>query len=323
MGSPYLRHGRAEGESILGDKIRDFGSPPTANRCSYGGTRTSTRTTVDKAFATKAAGEKVEPVRDALYAWTLQKEWTQIFDDAWRWYRDFFYDPGMHGRDWKAMGDKYRAYIPYLSSREELNWVLSQMVGELCVSHTYIGGGDIGPAAAPGIAGLHRPARRRPGRRQGAGLYRFAKIYGPTEFNLNLTGPLARPDVEVKEGDYLIAINGRQVKAADGLLQAAADHRRTEDHGDGQRQADSGRARRPTTIDPIRNDHAAAVFPLADGQHPIRAEGHRRQGRVHAHQRHGRRRASASSTSSGAHSGTRTGSSSTCAGIRAAGRSTS
>ena len=57
---------------------------------------------------------------------------------------------GFHGRDWKAMGDKYRAYIPFLSSRAELNWVLSQMVGELCVSHTYIGGGDFGPGGAPG-----------------------------------------------------------------------------------------------------------------------------------------------------------------------------
>ena len=78
-----------------------------------------------------------------------QLEWNQIFSDTWRWYRDFFYDPGMHGRDWKKMGDFYRAYIPALSSRDELNWVLSQMVGELCVSHTYISGGDMGPLSPP------------------------------------------------------------------------------------------------------------------------------------------------------------------------------
>ena len=90
-----------------------------------------------------------------------QAEWTQIFNDTWRWYNEFFYDQDMHGRDWKKMGDTYRAYIPYLSSREDLNWVLSQMVGELCVSHTYIGGGDMGPVAAPKSPVIDRLARCR------------------------------------------------------------------------------------------------------------------------------------------------------------------
>jgi tricorn protease len=170
-----------------------------------------TATTVDAAFKSKKEGEKIS-LSGMSYFVDTQAEWNQIFSDTWRWYRDFFYDPGMHGRDWKAMGEHYRSYIPWLSSREELNWVLSQMVGELCVSHTYIGGGDMGPGqtvSSPvftGWLGADLVAD------QGSGLYRFKKIYGSTDLNLSLAGPLTRPDIDVKEGDYLIAINGTPVK---------------------------------------------------------------------------------------------------------------
>jgi len=171
-------------------------------------------TPVDKAFQTKALGEKLK-LEGMTYTVDYRQEWNQIFSDAWRWYRDFFYDPGMHGRDWKAMGEKYRAYLPSLSSREELNWVLQQMVGELCVSHTYIGGGDPGPQApAPsqiftGLLGADLVPDTK------AGYYKFEKIYGPTEYNLDLKGPLVRPDLDIKEGYYLLAINGTEIKPPD------------------------------------------------------------------------------------------------------------
>ena len=179
---------------------------------------------MDKAFGSKALGDRLN-LQGLTYIVDLQKEWNQIFNDAWRWYRDFFYDANFHGRDWKAMGDKYRAYIPQLSSRDELNWVLSQMVGELCVSHTYIGGGDLGPLTAPsspvftGLLGADLVPDAK------AGFYRFEKIYGPTEINLGLPGPLSRPDISLKEGDYLIALNGVTVTAGDDyfkLLQTTA-----------------------------------------------------------------------------------------------------
>jgi tricorn protease len=142
-------------------------------------------------------------------------EWNQIFSDTWRWYRDFFYDPGMHGRDWKAMGERYRSYLPALSSRSQLNWVLSQMVGELCVSHTYVGGGDMGPGqniSSPVFTGW-LGADLVPDRK--AGVYKIAKIYGPTEHNMSLTGPLLRPDLDIHEGDYLLAINGQPLKVSE------------------------------------------------------------------------------------------------------------
>jgi tricorn protease len=138
-------------------------------------------------------------------------EWTQIFNDTWRWYRDFFYDENMHGRDWKKMGDKFKAVIPELNNRADLNWLLSQMVGELSVSHTYISGGDMAPAQVPpnpvftGLLGADI-------RTDASGYPKLARILGPTPYNSDLTAPLSRPDVGVKEGDFLIAIDGHDLK---------------------------------------------------------------------------------------------------------------
>ena len=211
-------------ETVLSDKVRDFGVSANQEQLIIRRDNDIFTTGIDRAYGSKASGERLN-LSGLVYIVDLQKEWNQIFNDAWRWYRDFFYDAGFHGRDWKAMGDKYRAYIPFLSSRAELNWVLSQMVGELCVSHTYIGGGDFGPAGAPGspvFTGL-LGADLVP--EAATGLYKLDRIYGPTVINLNLTGPLVRPDVAVKEGDYLLAINGVTLKAGDDyfkLLQTTA-----------------------------------------------------------------------------------------------------
>jgi len=211
-------------DAVLDGKVRDFSLSVNGGQLLVRREADFYTTPVDKAFGSKAAGDKLD-LSGLVYAVDLQKEWHQIFQDAWRWYRDFFYDAGFHGRDWKAMGDKYRAYIPYLSSRAELNWVLSQMVGELCVSHTYVGGGDYGPGATPsppvftGLLGADLVADKA------AGLYKLARIYGPTDINRGLPGPLARPDIEVKEGDYLLAIGGTPLKAGDDyfkLLQTTA-----------------------------------------------------------------------------------------------------
>jgi tricorn protease len=164
-------------------------------------------------YASKVLGKPL--ALDTMFCRVVpREEWAQVFNDAWRWYRDFFYDPDMHGHDWKAVGDKFRALIPALSSRGELNWLLSQMVGELCVSHTYIGGGDMGPGKPPespvftGLLGADLAA-------DPAGYYRFARVLGPTEIDRSLDGPLARPDVAVKQGDLLIAIDGHEVKPPD------------------------------------------------------------------------------------------------------------
>jgi len=201
-------------ETVLSDRIREFVVSTNGEQLIIRREADILTTAADRAYASKNAGDRLN-LSGMTYLVDLQQEWNQIFSDAWRWYRDFFYDANMHGRDWKAMGEKYRAYIPYLSSRDELNWVLSQMVGELCVSHTYVGGGDYGPAATPlsmvftGLLGADLVPDSK------AGFYKIDKIYGPTEVNLNLTGPLVRPDMDIPEGYYLIAINGTDLKAGD------------------------------------------------------------------------------------------------------------
>ncbi len=198
-------------ESILTDKIRDYDLSTNGEQLVIRKGSDFFTTSVDKAFKSKSMGDRLN-LQGMLYFVDPLQEWHQIFNDAWRWYRDFFYDPGMHGRDWKAMGDKYRAYIPHLSFRSDLNWVLQQMVGELCVSHTYISGGDSGLPDPPssrvytGLLGADFVPDEK------VGCYRISAIYGPTEHNLNLRGPLVRPDIDVKVGDYLIAIDGTAVK---------------------------------------------------------------------------------------------------------------
>ncbi len=199
---------------VVNDKIREFGVSANGEQLISRAGNDIYVTAVDKAFQTKGLGAKVE-LSTLAYRVDLQQEWNQIFNDCWRWYRDFFYSPIFNGHDWKAMGEKYRAFIPHLSSRDELNWTMSQMVGELCVSHTYIGGGDTGPGGLEGppvFTGL-LGADLVPDR--AAGFYRLDKIYGPTDINRSLSGPLARPDIAVKEGDYLLAINGTPLRAGD------------------------------------------------------------------------------------------------------------
>jgi tricorn protease len=158
----------------------------------------------------KAGGPRLSLERMSLQVKPVE-EWTQILDDTYRWYRDFFYDANMHGRDWKGIAAAYRAMIPDLSTRAELNWLLSQMVGELNVSHTYVGGGDMQPssmpqvATYPGLLGADLKA-------DGSGFLKFVRILGPTEYNRDLTAPLARPDIDVKEGDYLVSVEGHDLK---------------------------------------------------------------------------------------------------------------
>ncbi len=171
-------------EVVLDDKIKDFGTSINGDHLLVEKDKDIYTTTWEDAYKSKKLGDMLK-LDGMTYTVDLQKEWHQIFDDTRRWYRDFFFDPNMFGLDWKAIGDRYRAYIPYITSRQQLNWVLSQMVGELSVSHTYIYGGDNGVKEPPksdvytGWLGADLVADGY------SGYYKFATIYGPTEYNLD------------------------------------------------------------------------------------------------------------------------------------------
>lgn len=200
-------------EVVLPDKIADFGTSLNGDNLIISKDKDIYTTTWGDAFKTKSLGEKLN-LDGMTYTVDPQKEWLQIFDDTWRWYRDFFFDPSMFGLNWKAIGERYRSYIPYITSRAQLNWVMQQMVGELSVSHTYISGGDFGPVDPPkskvytGWLGADVVPDK-------SGYYRFSTIYGPTEYDLDLKSPLVRPDINLKEGNFLIAIDGHVIKTPD------------------------------------------------------------------------------------------------------------
>lgn len=139
-----------------------------------------------------------------------RKEWAQIFNDAWRIERDFFYDPGMHGVDWQAVKERYRRLLPFVVDREDLNYVISEMVGELNSSHTYVGGGDMEEAETVpvGLLGIDFELDKK------NKAYRIKKIYSGGEFNADIYSPLAEPGIKVGEGDYILAVNGKALDPA-------------------------------------------------------------------------------------------------------------
>lgn len=138
-----------------------------------------------------------------------RQEWIQMFDEAWRLERDFYYDPAMGGLDWKAVGDRYRQLVPYVAHRADLNYILGELIGELSTSHTYVGGGEMPdvPRVGVGLLGADYALDA------GSGLYRFTRIYRGRDWNSPVAAPLGEPGIGVKEGDHLLEVNGRPVRA--------------------------------------------------------------------------------------------------------------
>ncbi len=138
-------------------------------------------------------------------------EWKHIYYQAWRDERDFLYDPGLHGLDLEAVRKRYEPYLENLSSRDDLNYLFEEMLGEITIGHMFVGGGD-------------RPEPKRvKGGLLGAdyvvenGRYRFARVYNGENWNPKLRAPLTQPGVNVTAGEYLLAVNGRNLTAQDNL----------------------------------------------------------------------------------------------------------
>lgn len=136
-----------------------------------------------------------------------RKEWNQIFTDAWRIYRDYFYVGNMHNIDWKAEGERYKQLLPYVSHRADLDYILSEMVSESNTGHAYINYGDFEKVKRreTGLLGAELEADYE------AGYYKITKIYQGENWTPNRRSPLTEQGVKVNEGDYLIKINGNTV----------------------------------------------------------------------------------------------------------------
>ena len=150
-----------------------------------------------------------------------QQEWKEIFNEVWRQERDYFFEASMNGVDWQKTKDQYAQLLPYVADRYSLTYIMGEMIGELSNSHTYVGGGDLPElhAVNVGLLGADYEADAA------SGMYRIKKIYSGENWDAHTRSPLTEPGVNIKEGEYLVAINGRPLRTPqtpDELLVNAA-----------------------------------------------------------------------------------------------------
>ena len=140
-----------------------------------------------------------------------KEEFKQIFYEGWRTQRDYLYVPNMHGSDWPKMKEMYGQLLPYVNHRADLNYLLDMMGAEIAIGHSFVRGGDM-PSLPPSPGGL-----------LGAdfaidsGRYKITRIYDAESWNPELRAPLAEPGVNVSSGDYIVAINGMELRAPDNI----------------------------------------------------------------------------------------------------------
>jgi tricorn protease len=181
------------------------------------------------------------------------REWVQIFDEAWRMQRDFFYAANLHGADWDAVYAQYRPLVDHVGRREDLNELMVEMIAELHAGHNRLGGGDIHRENGPGVGllGANFSVHNN--------LWRIARIYTGESWNPYINGPLAQPGNEAREGEYILAINGRDLTAMDNLfamLQNTAGEQiilRVGGHAD-------GRDARDIVVEPTSNENALRLW---------------------------------------------------------------
>jgi tricorn protease len=137
-----------------------------------------------------------------------KKEWAQEYTDAWRILRDWFYDPNMHGVDWRAIRDKYGALVPYLANREDLNFLLTEMGSELMAGHVYADRGDDPPRVTRTDGGL-LGAEIVP---DSSGYFKITKIFPGENWQESFRSPLTEPGVRAKVGDFILAVDGRSTR---------------------------------------------------------------------------------------------------------------
>jgi tricorn protease len=153
------------------------------------------------ALATGAIQVRVDP----------PAEWRQMYREAWRLERDFLYDPNTHGYDLAAAEKRYEPYLAHIVSRRDLNYLFAEMLGGIEIGHLGVGGGDVPEAkrVPSGLLGADYKVEN--------GRYRIARVYNGENWNPQLKAPLTQPGVNVSAGDYLLAVNGREVTGRDNI----------------------------------------------------------------------------------------------------------
>ncbi|REJ75676.1 MAG: protease [Acidobacteria bacterium] len=167
--------------------------------------------TISPAGAPPKPGEGIVKTGEMQVRVDPRSEWKQMFEEIWRGERDFFYDPGTHGLDIAKAKALYGPYLNSVVHREDLNYLFREMLNQISVGHMYIGGGEIPrPDFVPGgLLGADFTVEN--------GRYKFARVYNGENWNPNLRAPLTEPGVNVKAGEYLLAVNGRDLRASDNI----------------------------------------------------------------------------------------------------------
>ena len=168
-------------------------------------------------FKVSEVGEKFDAkdldTKDVKALIDPKQEWAQIFNEAWRNQRDYFYDPNIHGLNWSRIYKQYRPLLDHVGSREDLNWLMVQMISEMEVGHNRIYGGDIHKETRiqVGLLGVDLSLQKSQ--------YVIDKIYTGGSWNPFVKSPLGAPGIGVKQGDRIIAVNGVKLTATDNFHQ--------------------------------------------------------------------------------------------------------
>lgn len=140
-------------------------------------------------------------------------EWEQMFEEAYRYERDYFYDPNIHGRDWKAVYKRYAPLVPFIKHRADLNYILDQVNGELSVGHSFVRGGDFPniDRSQVGMLGANLSVDQN--------RYRIDRILTTESWNPGLSGPLDAPGLNIKAGYYIVGVNGKEITSNDNIFE--------------------------------------------------------------------------------------------------------
>jgi tricorn protease len=142
-----------------------------------------------------------------------QAEWKQMFEEAWRYEKDYFYAPNLHGRNWDEVYKRYAPLVPYIRHRADLTYILDQMNGELSVGHSFVFGGDVPEVERSQVGLLGADFEIVENR------WKIQRIYTSENWNPDLSGPLDQPGFKVKEGHFIVGINGEELSGTQDIYE--------------------------------------------------------------------------------------------------------
>lgn len=200
----YRYEGKTRKEAVYAGAVDEFAVSGDGEKVLW---RKGAQWSITAAAGPAKAGEGVLNTA-AIEVWVdPREEWKQIYREAWRMQAEYFYDPNLHGVDVKAMAERYEKFVRGLGARSDLNYLLAEMLGHFGVRHLYVRGGEVpkGKPVAGGLLGADFDVVN--------GRYRIRKIYNGENWNPALRAPLTAPGVDVRVGDFVLAVDGREARA--------------------------------------------------------------------------------------------------------------